>query len=68
MIPKTIHYCWFGGNELSVEAKNCIASWKKMCPDYEVIEWNENNFDVTVCDPVYANYSIIIPILISIKI
>ena len=46
MIPKVIHYCWFGSNELSTEAKKCIASWKKMCPDYEVIEWNENNYDV----------------------
>lgn len=46
MIPKIIHYCWFGGNSLPEKAKKCIASWKKFCPDYEIIEWNENNFDI----------------------
>lgn len=46
MIPKTIHYCWFGRGELSTKAKKCIQSWKKYCPDYEIIEWNEDNFDV----------------------
>lgn len=46
MIPKKIHYCWFGRNELPAKAKKCIASWKKYCPDYEIIEWNEDNFDV----------------------
>ena len=44
MIPKKIHYCWFGGNEKSKLAKKCINSWKKYCPDYEIIEWNEENF------------------------
>ena len=47
MIPKKIHYCWFGGNPLSEGAKKYIETWKKYCPDYEIIEWNENNFDVT---------------------
>ena len=46
MIPKVIHYCWFGGNPLPEEAKRCIESWKKYCPDYKIIEWNENNYDV----------------------
>ena len=46
MIPKKIHYCWFGGKELPPLAKKCIDSWKKYCPDYEIIEWNESNFDV----------------------
>ena len=46
MIPKTIHYCWFGGNPLPKFAKKCIKSWKKYCPDYEIIEWNEKNFDL----------------------
>ena len=46
MIPKKIHYCWFGGNPLPEDAKKCIASWKKYCPDYEIIEWNESNFDI----------------------
>ena len=46
MIPKIIHYCWFGGNPLPKSAKKCIASWKKYCPDYEIREWNESNYDV----------------------
>lgn len=46
MIPKKIHYCWFGRCEKPKLAKKCIASWKKYCPDYEIIEWNEENFDV----------------------
>lgn len=46
MIPKTIHYIWFGGNELSELTKHCIASWEKYCPDYEIIRWDESNFDV----------------------
>lgn len=46
MIPKTIHYCWFGGAEKSAKAQKCIASWKKYCPDYEIVEWNESNFDL----------------------
>lgn len=45
-IPKTIHYCWFGGNPLPDLAQKCIASWKKFCPDYEIKEWNESNYDV----------------------
>ena len=46
MIPKTIHYCWFGRNPLPESALKCIASWRKFFPDYEIIEWNEDNFDV----------------------
>lgn len=46
MIPKKIHYCWFGRGEKPKLAKKCIASWKKHCPDYEIIEWNEDNFDL----------------------
>ena len=45
-IPKVIHYCWFGKNPLPELAVKCINSWKKYCPDYEIIEWNENNFDL----------------------
>ena len=47
MIPKTIHYCWFGNNEKSQLVKKCIESWKHKCPDYSVLEWNESNFDIT---------------------
>ncbi len=43
MIPKKIHYCWFGKNTKSELAEHCIASWKAMHPDFEIIEWNEEN-------------------------
>lgn len=46
MIPKIIHYCWFGGNPLPPLAVKCIASWQKYLSEYEVIEWNENNFPI----------------------
>lgn len=46
MIPKKIHYCWFGRGEKPKLAQKCIASWRKYCPDYEIIEWNEDNFDL----------------------
>ena len=48
MIPKIIHYCWFGRNPLPVSAKKCIASWRKYMPGYEIKEWNEDNFDVNI--------------------
>ena len=46
-IPKVIHYCWFGKGKMPPLAEKCIKSWKKYCPDYEIICWNEDNFDVT---------------------
>lgn len=46
MIPKKIHYCWFGGNEYPKLVKNCISSWKENLVGYEFVEWNENNFDI----------------------
>lgn len=48
MIPKIIHYCWFGRGEKPELAKKCIASWKKYCPDYQIKEWNEYNFDLNL--------------------
>ena len=48
MIPKVIHYCWFGYGPLPELAQKCIASWKKYLPDYEIKEWNEDNFDVNI--------------------
>lgn len=48
MIPKIIHYCWFGRNPLPELAIKCIESWKKYLPDYEIKEWNEDNFDVNI--------------------
>lgn len=43
MIPKIIHYCWFGRGEKPELARRCIASWRKFCPDFEIREWNEDN-------------------------
>lgn len=48
MIPKIIHYCWFGRNPLPDLAIKCINSWKKFLPEYEIKEWNEDNFDVNI--------------------
>lgn len=56
MIPKKIHYCWFGGNELDEKSKNCIKSWQTILPDYEIIEWNEQNFDIQGNDYVREAY------------
>lgn len=47
MIPKVIHYCWFGGKPLPRDVEQCIRSWKKFCPDYEIKRWDESSFDVT---------------------
>ncbi len=47
MIPKIIHYCWFGGAELPEKDKECIESWKKFCPDYKIVRWDETNYDLT---------------------
>ena len=52
-IPKIIHYCWFGRKPKPKLAEKCIRSWKKYCPDYEIVEWNEDNFDVSSA-PVYV--------------
>ncbi len=46
MIPKIIHYCWFGGNPEPEDVKKCIASWKKHLPDYEIKRWDESNYNV----------------------
>lgn len=55
-IPKIIHYCWFGGNPLPDSAKQCIDSWKKYCPDYEIKRWDESNFDIYCCRYVREAY------------
>ncbi len=46
MIPKKIHYCWFGPGSKPPKALQCIDSWQKYAPDYELVEWNEDAFDV----------------------
>jgi mannosyltransferase OCH1-like enzyme len=56
LIPKCIHYCWFGGARLPKSAGEYILTWKKQCPDYKIIEWNEKNFDLksnTYCSEAY---------------
>ena len=45
MIPKIIHYCWFGKNEMPENVKKCIDSWRRLCPSYEIIKWDESNYD-----------------------
>lgn len=45
-IPKVIHYCWFGRGDMPKLAEKCLKSWKKFCPDYEIVCWNEDNFDI----------------------
>lgn len=56
MIPKIIHYCWFGRNPLPPLALKCIESWKKFLPDYEIKEWNEDNFDVNMIPYIQEAY------------
>lgn len=57
MIPKIIHYCWFGRNPLPELAIKCINSWKQYCSDYEIIEWNEHNFDLNMNTYVAEAYA-----------
>jgi mannosyltransferase OCH1-like enzyme len=56
-IPKTIHYCWFGGKEKPEIVKRCMESWKRNLPDYEIIEWNESNFNIDSNPYVKEAYS-----------
>lgn len=57
MIPKIIHYCWFGHNPIPKLAEKCIASWRKYLPDYEIRLWNEDNFDVNMVPYTKEAYS-----------
>lgn len=56
MIPKTIHYCWFGRGKKPHLIRKCIASWRKVMPDYEIKEWNEDNFDINAIPFVKQAY------------
>lgn len=56
MIPKKIHYCWFGGKPFGRLEEKCFKSWQKFFPDYDIIEWNESNFDVSSCKYVAEAY------------
>ena len=49
MIPKIIHYCWFGNNPIPKKEQKCIESWKKFFPDFEIKKWDESNFDYSLC-------------------
>ena len=57
MIPKMIHYCWFGGNPLDEKAIHCIESWRRFFPDYEIIRWDESNYDIHKHDFVQKAYN-----------
>jgi hypothetical protein len=56
-IPKKIHYCWFGKNEMPKLVLKCMESWRKYQPDYEVILWNEDNFDLTMNSYIKEAYA-----------
>lgn len=58
MIPKVIHYCWFGRNPKPKEVLDYIETWKKYNPEYEIKEWNEDNFDVHCCKYVWEAYNV----------
>lgn len=55
-IPKTIHFCWFGGNQIPAQYKKYMESWAKYCPDYEIKRWDENNYDITQNKYMYDAY------------
>lgn len=57
MIPKKIHYCWFGRNPKADIVLKCIESWKKYMPEYEIIEWNEDNYDIDKCVYIKEAYA-----------
>ena len=56
MIPKVIHYCWFGRGKMPEMALKCIESWKKYLPEYKIKEWNEDNFDLDMYPYVREAY------------
>ena len=58
IIPKKIHYCWFGNKEKPKKVKECIESWHKYLPEYEFIEWNESNFDISSNSYVKQAYEV----------
>ncbi|TGY66080.1 glycosyl transferase [Dubosiella muris] len=56
MIPKIIHYCWFGENPLPQEAISCLKSWKEKCPNYKIVKWDETNFNISQCKYIEEAY------------
>lgn len=57
MIPRIIHYCWFGRGPKPDDVVKNIAGWRQLHPDFQIIEWNETNFDTNVCDYVREAYA-----------
>lgn len=57
LIPKIVHYCWFGGNEKPTQVQMYIQSWKDKLPGYEFVEWNENNFPIDYCQYTIDAYN-----------
>ena len=57
-IPKVIHYCWFGQGPLPESVLRCMESWRTYCPDYKIIQWNEDNFDVNLIPYTKEAYSL----------
>ena len=55
-IPKIIHYCWFGGKPMRDDFKVYIETWKKFCPDYEIVCWDESNYDYKQNEYMYQAY------------
>ena len=55
-VPQIIHYCWFGGNPKTELVQACIDSWKRYYPDFELVEWNESNYDVNAIPYTAAAY------------
>lgn len=47
LIPKKLHYCWFSGNPIPDSLKRCMETWEKFCPDYEIVRWDESNYDIS---------------------
>lgn len=56
MIPKIIHYCWFGGNPIPENLQCCMESWKRLMPDYEIKRWDESNYDINKCAYIREAY------------
>jgi mannosyltransferase OCH1-like enzyme len=56
MIPKVVHYCWFGRGPMTSLAEKCLASWKKYLPEYELMLWDEDNFDINIVPYVKEAY------------
>lgn len=57
MIPKVIHYCWFGGNDIPENLQRCMDSWKQFMPDYQIQRWDESNYDIGKCDYIREAYA-----------